>query len=71
MKEKIIWCILIVSSILLVLLIVDMLNINYIKQGDTQIEVLGEKKLILNDKYNAVFIPHSFFNISTAPVLII
>ncbi len=58
MKIKIIWCILIISSILLFLLIVDMLNINYIKQGNTQVEVLGEKKLVLKDKHNAVSIPH-------------
>ena len=58
MREKVIWCILIISSILLFLLIVDMLNINYIKQDDTQVEILGEKKLVLKDKHNAVSIPH-------------
>ena len=58
MKNKLIWLILIISIVLLFLLIVDMLNINYIKQGDTQVEILGKKELTLKDNHNAVSLPH-------------
>ncbi len=60
MKHKIdlVWTILIISLVLLLLLVVYVLDINYIKQEEGQIEVLGEKTLILKNNKNKVLLPH-------------
>ena len=58
MKKNLVWYILIMSLVILVLMIANLLNINYIKQENCQIEILGEKALILKDKQNKVSIPH-------------
>lgn len=58
MRKNLVWYILIASLIILVLMITNLLNINYIKQENNTVEVLGEKVLILKDKQNKVSIPH-------------
>ena len=58
MRKNLVWYILIVSLVILSLMIANLLNINYIKQENNQVEVLGEKVLLLKDKQNEVSIPH-------------
>ena len=50
MRKNLVWYILIASLIILVLMITNLLNINYIKQVNNTVEVLGKKVLILKDK---------------------
>ena len=58
MRKNLVWYMLIVSLIILVLMIANLLNINYIKQENNNVEVLEKKVLILKDKQNKVSIPH-------------
>lgn len=58
MKKNLVWYILIISLVLLLLMIVNLLNINYIKQENSQIEVIGEKVLTLKNNQEKVSLPH-------------
>lgn len=58
MKKNLVWYILTTPIVLLLLIIVNLLNINYIKQENSQIEILGEKALILKNKQDKVSMPH-------------
>ena len=58
MKKRIFLSILIILTLILSFSIVNLLNINYIKQENGQVEVLGEKNLILKNSVTKVSIPH-------------
>lgn len=61
MKKNIVLYILIVFLIFLILLLLNViysLNINYIKQDNSEVEVIGEKVLLLKDKQDEVYLPH-------------
>ena len=58
MKKRIFLSILIILTLILSFSIVNLLNINYIKQENGQVDVLGEKNLILKNSVTKVSIPH-------------
>ena len=58
MKNKLVCYILITSLLLLLLMIVNLLNINYIKQENSDIGIIGEKALVLKNKQENVSLPH-------------
>ena len=58
MKKRIFLSILIILTLILSFSIVNLLNINYIKQENGQVEVLGEKILMLQNNVTKVSIPH-------------
>ena len=58
MKKRIFLSILIILTLILSFSIVNLLNINYIKQENGQVDVLGEKILMLQNNVTKVSIPH-------------
>lgn len=58
MKKNLVSYILIISLLLLLFNIVNLLNINYIKQENTDIDIIGQKVLILKNRQEKVSIPH-------------
>lgn len=59
MKKICIWVmILVIACVFLAMIIADMLNINKIKREESNIEVIGEKQLILKEWKENVHIPH-------------
>lgn len=58
MKKRIFLSIFIILTLILSFSIVNLLNINYIKQENGQVEVLGEKILMLQNNVTKVSIPH-------------
>ncbi len=57
-NTKNVWYILIIALLLLLIEIVNLLDINYIKQENNETEIIGKKILILKNKQSKVSIPH-------------